>query len=164
MLWMDRVFSVAYQTMKITTSTTAKNGVDTSYGTPSLMCMPSAGDVPPGAELEHQCDRQADGAQGTSNHRTIPEEQEVGGRLALAGGQHLDDPEEDRDLRNLAQPMPRSGRRPTMPKLTRCHRNRMPYDPSAPGSLRRGSTAAPTRPASSDAPRYRAGHGRDGIS
>jgi hypothetical protein len=46
MLWMDSVFSVRYQTTKTTTSTTAKNGVETSYGTPSSTCRPSAAIVP----------------------------------------------------------------------------------------------------------------------
>ena len=46
MLWMDSVFSVAYQTENTTARMTAKNGVDTSYGTPSLMCKPSAASVP----------------------------------------------------------------------------------------------------------------------
>lgn len=61
------------------------------------------GDVPAESELHGEGDRQGEAAESDRRNRTEQAGQEVGRRLAHAGGQHLDDPEVDGHLWHLVR-------------------------------------------------------------
>ena len=120
MVWIDSVLSVEYQTANTAASATEKNTVDTKYGTPSSTCRKSAAIVPKigdhrhrqpvdprvvatGGELQRQRDRQTDSPERDRDDRGELVDQEVRGRLPHAGGQDLGDPEDGRDLGDLAE-------------------------------------------------------------
>jgi len=101
MVWMDRLFSLAYHAPKVAASASAKIIVVLTNVTPKL----SVRDVPPGSELQDQGgDQQAADNVGRAGQADVERGvEEVGCGLTHGGGHDLDDPEEERNFGNFSQ-------------------------------------------------------------
>jgi hypothetical protein len=117
MLWMESVPSLRCQKKNVAATIAANTGVVIEYGTLAPSCRPSAAIVPKtatimtasqyagrpvfmAAHLQPKRDRQPQDPDGTGDrHAVLPHE--VRHRFAHAGGQELEDPEDQRDLGDL---------------------------------------------------------------